>query len=136
MKLTASTGLERNGQAYTAVPDSTLRRDPRYNPLDGVGDHYRESFATLNYTRLVSTDASVGLTAYGFHTTGYYDYPSGTTAPPLRYRSASRWGGVIGAAHVVRKLAVATSIRLTNATKESRPYFASCSRSSFARGEL
>ena len=103
VKLTASTGLERNGQAYTAVADSTLRRDPRYNPLAGVGDHYRESFVTLNYTRLVSTDASVGLTAYGFHTTGYYDYPSGTTAPPLRYRSASRWGGVIAAAHATHE---------------------------------
>lgn len=102
VKLTASTGLERNGQAYTAVPDSILRTDPRHNPLAGVGDHYRESFATLNYTRLVSADASVGLTAYGFHTTGFYDYPAGGTAPPLRYRSASRWGGLIAAAHATR----------------------------------
>jgi iron complex outermembrane recepter protein len=102
VKLTASTGLERNGQAYYAVPDSTLRRDPRFNPLAGVGDHYRESFATLNYTRLLSPSASAGLTAYGFLTGGWYDYPSGTDAPALRYRSDSRWGGVIAAAHATR----------------------------------
>jgi len=100
VKLTASTGLERNGQAYAAVPDSVLRVDPRYNPLAGVGDHYRESFATLNYTRLLSPNASAGLTGYGFLTSGFYDYPSGTTAPPLRYRSASRWAGLVAATHV------------------------------------
>lgn len=102
VKFTASTGLERNGQAYTAVPDSTLRIDPRFNPIAGVGDHYRESFATLNYTRLLSPDASAGLTAYGFHTTGWYDYPADGSPRPLRYRSASRWAGLIAAAHVTR----------------------------------
>jgi iron complex outermembrane receptor protein len=101
VKLTASTGLERNGQAYSAVPEAELRVDPRTNPLAGVGDHYRESFATLNYTRLVSADASVGLTGYAFHTTGFYDYPSGE-GEPLRYRSQSRWGGLIAAAHATR----------------------------------
>ena len=99
VKLTASTGLERNGQAYSAVEDAILRVDPRFNPLAGVGDHYRESFATLNYTRLVSADASVGLTGYAFHTRGFYDYPSGDESRPLRYRSASRWGGLVAAAH-------------------------------------
>ena len=99
VKLTASTGLERNGQAYSAVEDAVLRADPRFNPLAGVGDHYRESFATLNYTRLVSADASVGLTGYAFDTRGFYDYPSGDDFAPLRYRSASRWGGLIAAAH-------------------------------------
>jgi iron complex outermembrane receptor protein len=101
VKLTAGTGLERNGQAYAAVPDSVLRVDPRYNPLAGVGDHYRESFATLNYTRLLSPTASAGLTAYGFDTRGFYDYPSGVAeSAALRYRSASRWGGAVAAAHV------------------------------------
>ncbi len=99
VKLTAETGLEQNGQAYEPLPDSTLRRDPRANPLAGVGDHYRESFATLNYTRFLSPAASAGLTAYGFLTRGYYDYPSGAPGPALRYRSASRWAGVIAAAH-------------------------------------
>ncbi len=101
VKLTAETGLEQNGQAYEPLPDSTLRRDPRANPLAGVGDHYRESFATLNYTRFLSPAASAGLTAYGFLTSGYYDYPSGAPGPALRYRSASRWVGVIAAAHAV-----------------------------------
>jgi len=101
VKVTASTGLEQNGQAYTAVPDSVLRVDPRNNPLDGVGDHYRESFATVNYTRLLSSSTSAGLTAYGFDTRGYYDYPSGVEEP-LRYRSSSRWGGLIAAAHATR----------------------------------
>ena len=102
VKFTATTGLERNGQAYAAVPDEELRSNPRSNPLDGVGDKYRESFATFSYTRLVSTDVSAGLTAYGFTTRGFYDYPSGAPGPALRYRSASRWGGVIGALHVVK----------------------------------
>jgi iron complex outermembrane receptor protein len=102
VKLTASTGLERNGQAYQAVPDDVLRVNPRENPLAGVGDHYRESFATLNYTRLLSTTTSAGVTAYGFQTRGFYDYPSGAPGPALRYRSASRWGGLIAAAHLTR----------------------------------
>ena len=102
VKFTLTTGLERNGQTYAAVPDSELRVNPRANPLAGVGDKYRESFATLSYTRLVSTDVSAGLTAYGFTTRGFYDYPSGAPGPALRYRSASRWGGLIAAAHVAK----------------------------------
>ncbi len=102
VKFTATTGLERNGQTYAAVPESELQANPRANPLAGVGDKYRESFATLSYTRLVSTDVSAGVTAYGFATRGFYDYPSGAPGPALRYRSASRWGGVIAAAHVVK----------------------------------
>ena len=102
LKFTMTTGLERNGQTYAAVPDSELRLDPRANPLAGVGDKYRESFATLSYTRLLSTEASAGVTAYGFTTRGFYDYPSGAPGPALRYRSASRWGGVIAATHVVK----------------------------------
>ncbi len=101
VKLTATTGLERNGQAYEAVPLGELQSDPRSNPLAGVGDHYRESLATLNYTRLLSSTASAGVTAYGFLTGGYYDYPSGAPGPALRYRSASRWVGLIAAAHSV-----------------------------------
>jgi iron complex outermembrane receptor protein len=99
VKFTAATGLERNGQTYQPVPDSALRVNPRANPLAGVGDHYRESFATMNYTRLLSPSASAGVTAYGFHTTGFYDYPSGAAGPALRFRSASRWAGLIAAAH-------------------------------------
>ena len=102
VKFTATTGLERNGQTYAAVPDEELRSNPRANPLAGVGDKYRESFATLSYTRLVSTDVSAGLTAYGFTTRGFYDYPSGAPGAALRYRSASRWGGIIGALHLVK----------------------------------
>ena len=99
VKITAATGLERNGQAYEAVPESALRVNPRANPVAGVGDHYRESVATLNYTRLLSPTASAGMTAYGFLTGGFYDYPSGAPGPALRYRSASRWAGLIAAAH-------------------------------------
>ena len=101
VKFTATTGLERNGQTYAAVPEAELRDNPRTNPLAGVGDKYRESLTTLSYTRLISTDVSAGLTAYGFATRGFYDYPSGAPGPALRYRSASRWGGVIAAAHAV-----------------------------------
>lgn len=102
VKFSATTGLERNGQTYTPVPDSELRRNPRANPLAGVGDKYRESFATLSWTRLVSADVSTGLTAYGFTTRGFYDYPSGAPGPALRFRSASRWGGFVAAMHAVK----------------------------------
>jgi iron complex outermembrane receptor protein len=84
------------------VPESELLNNPRANPLAGVGDKYRESVATLSYTRLISTDVSAGVTAYGFATRGFYDYPSGAPGPALRYRSASRWGGLIAAAHAVK----------------------------------
>jgi iron complex outermembrane receptor protein len=112
MKITASTGLERNGQAYTAVPLRVLRVDPRNNPLAGVGDHYRESFGTLNYTRLLSTETSAGLTAYGFHTTGWYDYPADGSPQPLRYRSASRWAGLVAALHTVRPAGETSTLTL------------------------
>lgn len=112
VKLTASTGLERNGQAYSAVTEPELRADPRTNPLAGVGDHYRESFATLNYTRLLSAQTSAGLTAYGFHTTGWYDYPSGDGSAPLRYRSASRWAGLVAAVHAQRDVAGGATLTL------------------------
>ena len=49
LKFTFTTGLERNGQSYTPVPESELRVDPRFNPIAGVGDKYRESFATLSF---------------------------------------------------------------------------------------
>ena len=99
VKFTATTGLERNGQAYIPVPDGELRANPRTNPIAGVGDKYRESFATLSWTRLLSPNASAGITGYAFSTRGFYDYPSGTTAQALRYNSASRWVGAIAAAH-------------------------------------
>lgn len=102
VKVTATTGLERNGQSYQPVPDVDLRANPRLNPLAGVGDHYRESLAMVSYTRLLSPTASAGLTAYGFDTRGWYDYPSGAPGPALRYRSASRWAGLIAAMHASR----------------------------------
>ena len=102
VKFTATTGLERNGQSYSAVTLAEIEANPRTNPLDGVGDKYRESFATLSWTRLLSTNASAGVTAYGFTTRGFYDYPSGEPGPALRYRSASRWGGLVAAVHLVR----------------------------------
>ena len=75
LKFTFTTGLERNGQSYTPVPESELRLDPRTNPTAGVGDKYRESFATLSWTRFLSPNASAGITGYGFTTRGFYDYP-------------------------------------------------------------
>lgn len=101
VKFIATTGLERNGQAYAAVPLDELRGNPRANPLAGVGDKYRESMVTLAYTRLVSPTTSAGITTYAFGTRGFYDYPSGAPGPALRYRSASRWAGAVAAAHTV-----------------------------------
>ena len=102
VKFTALTGLESNGQAYTAVPLATLARDPRANPLDGVGDRYRESMGALSYTRYLSPTVSVATTAYGFRTGGHYDYPSDPAERPYRFGSRSRWGGVLSALHAAR----------------------------------
>ena len=102
VKFTALTGVESNGQAYSAVPLATLERDPRYNPLDGVGDRYRESMGAVSYTRLLSANASLATTAYGFRTGGTYDYPSEPPERAYRYGSRSRWGGVLSALHAAR----------------------------------
>ncbi|MDF1502185.1 TonB-dependent receptor [Roseisolibacter sp. H3M3-2] len=103
LKLTLLTGAESNGQAYTAVPLETLRRDPRANPIDGVGDRFRQSMAALTYTRLLSESASLATTLYGFDAGGWYEYPTwveGTPAP--RWELASRWGGFLSALHAAR----------------------------------
>lgn len=99
LKFTATTGLERNGQSYQAVTREELDANPRVNPLAGVGDHYRESMAMLSWTRLLSSTTSAGLTAYGFGTRGWYDYPTGGPERAYRWNTASRWGGVIAALH-------------------------------------
>lgn len=102
VKFTALTGVESNGQAYAAVPLATLERDPRANPLDGAGDRYRESMGALSYTRLLSPNASLATTAYGFRTNGYYEYPSEAPERAYRFGSRSRWGGVLSALHAAR----------------------------------
>lgn len=102
VKFTALTGVESNGQAYAAVPLATLAGDPRANPLDGVGDRYRESMAAVSYTRLLSPNVSVATTAYGFRTGGTYDYPSEPPERAYRFGSRSRWGGALSAMHAAR----------------------------------
>ena len=102
LKLTVLSGAESNGQAYTAVPLDVLREDPRANPIEGVGDRFRQSMAALTYTRLLSPSASLATTAYGFDAGGWYEYPSfGPQADP-RWELASRWGGVVSALHATR----------------------------------
>jgi iron complex outermembrane receptor protein len=102
LKLTLLSGTESNGQAYTAVPLDVLREDPRANPIDGVGDRFRQSMAALTYTRLLSPSASLATTAYGFDAGGWYEYPSfGPQANP-RWELASRWGGLVSALHATR----------------------------------
>jgi iron complex outermembrane receptor protein len=103
LKLTLLTGSESNGQAYTAVPLDELRADPRANPIDGVGDRFRQTMAALNYTRVLSPSASLATTVYGFDAGGWYDYPTwvdGTADP--RWELASRWGGMLSALHATR----------------------------------
>ena len=103
VKLTLVTGQESNGQAYTPVPLATLRADRRANPLEGVGDRFRQSMAALTYTRVVSPDVSVATTAYGFRAGGWYEYPTWAPgAPDPRWELASRWGGLLSAVHAVR----------------------------------
>ena len=103
LKLTVLTGAESNGQAYTAVPLAELRVDRRANPIDGVGDRFRESMAALTYTRVLSPSATLATTVYGFRAGGWYEYPTyveGTPDP--RWDLASRWGGVLSALHATR----------------------------------
>ncbi|HZF66485.1 MAG TPA: TonB-dependent receptor [Gemmatirosa sp.] len=103
VKVTLLTGAESNGQAYTPVPLDVLRADPRANPIDGVGDRFRQSLAAITYTRQLSPGASLATTAYGFDAGGHYDYPTwveGTADP--RWELASRWGGVLSALRVAR----------------------------------
>ncbi len=102
VKVTALTGVGSNGQAYTAVPLDAIAQDPRANPLDGVGDRYRQSMAAASYTRLLSASASLATTAYGFRTGGHYDYPSEAPERAYRFGSRSRWGGVLSALHATR----------------------------------
>lgn len=103
LKLTLLTGQESNGQAYTPVPLDTIRRDPRANPLDGVGDRFRQSMAALTYTRVLSPSVQLATTAYGFRAGGWYEYPTWVEgARDPRWNLASRWGGVVSAVHAVR----------------------------------
>lgn len=105
VKLTLLTGVESNEQAYAAVPLDVLDADPRANPLDGVGDRFRESMAALTYTRVLAPNATLATTAYGFRAGGTYDYPTDGSADsaahaPYRYGLQSRWGGVISTLHL------------------------------------
>ena len=102
LKLTVLSGAESNGQAYTAVPLDVLRRDPRANPIEGVGDRFRQTMAALTYTRLLSPSASLATTAYGFDAGGWYEYPSFSPQANPRWELASRWGGVVSALHATR----------------------------------
>ncbi len=103
VKLTLLTGEASNGQAYTPVPLDAIRADPRANPLEGVGDRFRQSMAALTYTRAVSPNVSVATTAYGFRAGGWYEYPTWEPgAPDPRWELASRWGGVVSAVRASR----------------------------------
>jgi hypothetical protein len=94
LKLTLLSGAESNGQAYTAVPLDVLREDPRANPIDGVGDRFRQSMAALTYTRLLSALGLAGDDRYGFDAGGWYRVsvvrPAAGTAD---WEWPSRWGG-------------------------------------------
>ncbi len=102
VKLTLLTGAESNGQAYTAVPLAELRTDPRANPIDGVGDRFRQTMGALTYTRLLTDAASLATTVYGFDAGGWYEYPSFGPQRAPRWELASRWGGVLSALHAAR----------------------------------
>ena len=99
VKVMLLTGQASNGQAYTAVSLDELARDPRANPIDGVGDRFRQSMAAVAWTRTLSPNASVQTTVYGFDAGGWYEYPTWADGTPdPRWELASRWGGVLSAA--------------------------------------
>jgi len=74
VKLTAFGGRARNGLAYLAASSDDIALDPRTNPLTArERDDFYQDFASLQYTRLLSPDADVGITAYGMLSDGSYD---------------------------------------------------------------
>jgi iron complex outermembrane receptor protein len=74
VKLVAFGGRARNGLAYLAASAADIARDPRTNPLgESERDDFVQTFASVQYTRLLGTDADVGLTAYGMWSGGDYD---------------------------------------------------------------
>ncbi|HUQ79781.1 MAG TPA: TonB-dependent receptor [Gemmatimonadaceae bacterium] len=74
VKVVAFGGRARNGLAYLAASAEDIAADPRTNPLSqGERDDFFQDFASVQYTRLLSADADVGLTAYGMWSDGDYD---------------------------------------------------------------
>lgn len=74
VKLVAFGGRARNGLAYLAASAEDIAQDPRTNPLsESERDDFFQDFASAQYTRLLGTDASIGVTAYGMWSDGNYD---------------------------------------------------------------
>ena len=74
VKAVAFGGRARNGLAYLASSAEDLDRDPRANPLsENERDDFTQTFASLQYTRLLGPDADAGVTTYGMWSTGDYD---------------------------------------------------------------
>ncbi|MDB4908990.1 MAG: TonB-dependent receptor [Gemmatimonadetes bacterium] len=96
LKLTVVGGLSRNSLAYSAVPESELRTDPRANPLGpDEKDRFDEELASLSYTRLLGARSSLSLTAYGIRAVGNYDV---AISPDLwNFNLDFGWGGAIAA---------------------------------------
>jgi iron complex outermembrane recepter protein len=74
LKAIAFGGRARNGLAYLASSAEVLADDPRANPLgENERDDFTQTFASVQYTRLLGADADVGITTYGMWSSGDYD---------------------------------------------------------------
>jgi len=74
IKAVAFGGRAKNGLAYLAASLDDLEADPRANPLtDAERDDFFQNFASVQYTRLLGSEADVGVTAYGMWSGGDYD---------------------------------------------------------------
>ena len=94
VKVVAFGGRARNGLAYLAASAEDIGNDPRTNPLtEAERDDFVQGFASAQYTRLLGTDADVGVTAYGMWAGGDYDV---SVAPDLwNFSLFSSAGGAI-----------------------------------------
>ena len=74
VKAVAFGGRARNGLAYLAASSDQLAADPRANPLtEAERDDFSQSFASVQYTRLLGANADAGITTYGMWSGGDYD---------------------------------------------------------------
>ena len=111
LKAVAFGGRARNGLAYLASSAEALADDPRSNPLgDNERDDFTQTFASLQYTRLLGADADIGITTYGMWSSGDYDvrvdpdlwnFALSSGAGGAIATARARWGAVhvLGGAH-------------------------------------
>ena len=121
VKVVGFGGRARNGLSYLAASAAEIASDPRANPLsESERDDFFQSFGSVQYTRLLSAQATAGITAYGMWSDGDYDV---SVAPDLwNFNLASGAGGVIGT--VSGRVGMARFVGGVHANRYRRSHFA------------